>query len=87
MQNARRSRHHVLVAKKNIEEIRNEEILLTEGKNILTEKRNNKSSNSFTVINSKESIDPTIFVVRSRDSDGYANLIKEFAMEAGSSKE
>ncbi|EGI59004.1 hypothetical protein G5I_12859 [Acromyrmex echinatior] len=72
--------------KKNIEEIRNEEILLTDGKNILTEKRNNKSSNSFTVINSKESIDPTIFVVRSRDSDGYANLIKEFAMEAGSSK-
>ncbi|KYM86689.1 hypothetical protein ALC53_03839 [Atta colombica] len=49
--------------------------------------RNNKSSNSFTVVNSKESIDPTTFVVRSHcGRDGYANLIKEFAMEAGSSK-
>lgn len=72
---------------KNIEEIRNEEIFLTDEKNILIEKRNNKSSNFFTVINSKESIDPTTFVVRSHcGRDGYANLIKEFAMEAGSSK-
>ncbi|KYN11826.1 hypothetical protein ALC57_15967 [Trachymyrmex cornetzi] len=56
-------------------------------KNILIEKRNNKSFNSFTVVNSKESIDPTTFVVRShRGRDGYANLIKEFTMEAGSSK-
>ncbi|KYN32784.1 hypothetical protein ALC56_12849, partial [Trachymyrmex septentrionalis] len=64
-----------------------QEILLTDEKNILAEKRNNKSSNSFTAVNSKESIDPTTFVVRShRGRDGYANLIKEFAMEAGSSK-
>lgn len=72
--------------KKNIEEARNE-ILLTDEKNILIEKRNNKSSNSFTVVDLKESIDPTTFVVRShRGRDGYANLIKEFTMEAGSSK-
>ncbi|XP_029179021.1 uncharacterized protein LOC114946604 isoform X5 [Nylanderia fulva] len=39
--------------------------------------------NSFSVINSKEST----FVLRNhRGKDGYANLIKEFAMEAGPSK-
>jgi len=70
--------------KENIKKVRNE-ILLTDGKDS-TEKRNDKTSNSFTVVNSKESIDPTIFVVRSCGRDGYANLIKEFAMEAGSSK-
>ncbi|KYN00754.1 hypothetical protein ALC62_08437 [Cyphomyrmex costatus] len=49
--------------------------------------RNSKSCNTFTVVNSKESIDPTTFVVLNHHgSDGYANLIKEFAMEAGSSK-
>lgn len=73
-------------SKKNIEEARNE-ILLADGKNLLTEKRNDKTSNSFTVINSEKSIDPTTFVVRNhRGKDGYANLIKEFTMEAGSSK-
>ncbi|KYQ56803.1 hypothetical protein ALC60_04403 [Trachymyrmex zeteki] len=69
------------------DDIARNEILLTDEKNILIEKRNNKSSNSFTVVDLKESIDPTTFVVRShRGRDGYANLIKEFTMEAGSSK-
>ncbi|XP_011633731.1 uncharacterized protein LOC105424924 [Pogonomyrmex barbatus] len=72
--------------KKNIEEARSE-ILLTNRKNLSTERRNDKTFDSFTIVNSKESIDPTTFVVRShRGVDGYANLIKEFAMEAGSSK-
>lgn len=72
--------------KKNIEEARNE-IFLTDGKNLLTEERNDKTSNSFTVVNLEESNDPTTFVVRNhRGKDGYANLIKEFTMEAGSSK-
>lgn len=71
--------------KRNIEEARNE--IIADGKNLLTEKRNDKTSSSFTVVNSKESVEPTTFVVRShRDRDGYANLVKEFAMEAGSSK-
>lgn len=69
--------------KKNIEEARNE-VLIADG-NLSTERKaNDIASNSFTVVNSKESIDPT-FVVRNH-SDGYANLIKEFTMEAGSSK-
>lgn len=69
--------------KKNIEEARNE-ILLADGRNLSTEE-NDKTFHSFTPVNSEESIDPTTFVVRNC-GDGYANLIKEFAMEAGSSK-
>lgn len=72
--------------KKNIEEARNE-IFLADGTNLLTEKKNDKTSHSFVLVNSKESIDPTTFVVRNcSGKDGYANLIKEFTMEAGSSK-
>lgn len=72
--------------KKSIEEARNE-VPLADGKNLLIEKKNDKTFNSFTAVNSKESIDPTTFVVRNHSGkDGYANLIKEFTMEAGSSK-
>lgn len=71
--------------KQNVGETRNETI--ADGKNLLTENKNDQTFNSFTVINSKESIEPTTFVVLShRGKDGYANLVKEFAMEAGSSK-
>lgn len=45
-----------------------------------------KTFNPFTEINSKESADPTFVLRGQRRKDGYANLIKEFTMEAGSSK-
>ncbi|XP_025154918.1 uncharacterized protein LOC105187420 isoform X28 [Harpegnathos saltator] len=51
------------------------------------ERNDEKSAGgSFTVINSKESTDPASVEPRShRGKDGYANLIKEFTMEASSS--
>lgn len=65
--------------KKNINVIKNEEHLL--------EQKNDKTFfHSFTVINSKKSTDSTFLLRNHRNKDGYANLIKEFAMEAGSSK-
>ncbi|XP_070524747.1 uncharacterized protein [Cardiocondyla obscurior] len=72
--------------KKNIDHARSE-LLPADEKNLIIENKNDKTSSSFTVVNSKESIDPTTFVARNyNNSDGYANLIKEFTMEAGSSK-
>ncbi|XP_029666722.1 uncharacterized protein LOC115237664 isoform X2 [Formica exsecta] len=53
----------------------------------LIEQKNDKTFfHSFTVINSKESTDSTFVLRDHRNKDGYANLIKEFAMEPGSSK-
>ncbi|XP_050454709.1 uncharacterized protein LOC126853198 isoform X2 [Cataglyphis hispanica] len=66
--------------KKNINVIKNKKHLI--------EQRNNDKTflHSFTVINSKKCIDSTFLLRNHRNRDGYANLIKEFAMEAGSSK-
>lgn len=61
------------------------DILLVDEKKHLTEQKTFFSS-SFTIINSKESTDSTFVLQNYRNKDGYANLIKEFAMEAGSSK-
>lgn len=56
-------------------------------KNLLIGRNDVKTGDSFAPINSKEFSD-SIFVIHRahRGKDGYANLIKEFAMEAGSSK-
>ncbi|XP_036148601.1 uncharacterized protein LOC105831681 isoform X6 [Monomorium pharaonis] len=71
--------------KLNIEETGN--VIIADRKNPLFEKRNDKTSGTLTAVNSKKFTKPTISVVRSqRGKDGYANLIKEFAMEAGPSK-
>lgn len=61
------------------------EILFINDKNFLSEKTDDKAATYFTV-NSNKSIDPTFVVQSHRGKDGYANLIKEFTMEAGSSK-
>ncbi|EZA55906.1 hypothetical protein X777_04125 [Ooceraea biroi] len=51
------------------------------------EKRDDKLARSFTVIHPKDFTKNSAFVVQSyREKDGYANLIKDFTMEAGSSR-
>lgn len=75
----------------NIKAVKNEgrmsEIPLVDEKKHLIEQKNDKTFfNAFTVIKSKESIDSNFVLRNHRGKDGYANLIKEFAMEAGSSK-
>lgn len=75
--------------KKNIKVVKNEErmsdVLLVDEQKHLTEQKNDKTF-FFPVINSKESTDSTFVLRNHRGKDGYANLVKEFAMEAGSSK-
>ncbi|XP_070158138.1 uncharacterized protein [Polyergus mexicanus] len=64
---------------KNIDVVRKEKYLIEQ-------KKDQTFFQSLTVINSKESTDSTFVLRDHRDKDGYANLIKEFAMEPGSSK-
>ncbi|XP_025270435.1 uncharacterized protein LOC105252903 isoform X6 [Camponotus floridanus] len=75
--------------KKNI--VRNEErvsdIFLVDENKHSTERKNDETYlSSFTIINSREPTDSTFVLRNHRNKDGYASLIKEFAMEAGSSK-
>ncbi|XP_026829534.1 uncharacterized protein LOC105278788 isoform X2 [Ooceraea biroi] len=63
------------------------EIHLSNDKNFTSEKRDDKLARSFTVIHPKDFTKNSAFVVQSyREKDGYANLIKDFTMEAGSSR-
>ncbi|XP_014469611.1 PREDICTED: uncharacterized protein LOC106741797 isoform X5 [Dinoponera quadriceps] len=57
-----------------------------EEKRLLNKGSDEEALGSFPVLNSKEFIDPACAARNCRGKDGYANLIREFTMEAGSSK-